>query len=56
MVVPLVLYGFLVLTKVNERSGRPPIVPDQVPGEPSGEDLIAAENTGDEREEKPDEH
>ncbi len=42
MVVPLVLYGFLVLTKANKRSGLP-AGPQEEPEEPSGEGLIARE-------------
>lgn len=43
MVVPLVLYGFLVLTKANQRSGQPVVKPEKESEEPSGEDLIAKE-------------
>lgn len=42
MVVPLVLYGFLVLTKANKRSGLP-AGPQEESEEPSGEGLIARE-------------
>ena len=47
MVVPLILYGFLVLTKANRRSGlREELPRDNRPEEgpePSGEGLLAEE-------------
>ena len=47
MVVPLVLYGFLVLSRANMRSGQPVKGPEEEPEEPSGEGLIAREAAGD---------
>lgn|GEM_PF-690914 len=46
MVVPLVLYGFLVLSRANMRSGQPVKGPEEEPEEPSGEGLIAGEAAG----------
>lgn len=39
MVVPLILYGFLVLTKANRRKGLREELPADDAPEPSGEDL-----------------
>ncbi len=50
MVVPLILYGFLVLTKANRRRGLREELPEDAP-EPSGEDLTE-EDPGQEPERK----